>query len=135
MVRLVRVLALAAVFAHMTLGCCLHDLRAQAAAGGGASACAGGCGHEHHRGAGDSDRPHERSRSHKCCDHERCSFVRPEVTGDPRVACERELLSLAASLPQTTGTASRSTFDAIDPRCVGDREPIRLHLVFQVLLI
>jgi len=39
------------------------------------------------------------------------------------------------SLPKTMGTVSRSTIDAIDRRRVGYCEPIRLHLMIQVLLI
>jgi len=134
--RFVRMLALAAVLAHMTLGCCVHHLHAHAAAGGGGPACArDGCGHDHARGDHDGDRPQKRGPAHKGCDHERCSFVRPDVGGEPRPAGERQLLARAASLPETTAAASRSTLDGIDPSRVGCLEPLRLHLKNQILLI
>lgn len=135
MYRLVGTLALAAVLAHTTFGCCLHHAHAEAVTGDGECASgAGGCGDEH-SGHTDCACPHGREPSHGPCDRGQCSFVQPEVTGGPRVSSERQPLAPATSFPETTGTASRNTIDTIDRRRVGCCEPVRLHLLNQVLLI
>ena len=111
MVHFVRTLELAAVLAHMSLGCCLHHARAQVASSSEASALhAGCCGHEH-RGRDHSPAPHEKTPSQRCCDHEHCSFVPPEMTGAPRVTSARQPFALAASLPEATTAASQNAID------------------------
>ena len=135
MYRLVRALALAAVLVHITFGCCVHHAHAESVLGDGECAAgAGGCGEEH---GDDHDRacPHRQEPSRGCCDRQPCSFVRPEVGGVLGVSIERHLLSVAASLTGTAGAASRSTIDAIDLRRVVRSEPVRLHLLNQVLLV